>query len=426
MKVIKRDGQEAPFAPEKIRKALDSANGRTKEMTEEDLDRIVSIAVNKINRNPGDSISVEAIQDLVEDTLLKSKFNKTAKSYILYRDQRTRVRQSKMAMMKEISEMVSGKSDYWNNENSNKNAKVVTTQRDYMAGIVSTEIAKNVLLPQDVVKAHNEGIIHFHDMDYYAQNALTNCCLINLRDMLQNGTMVNGVKIDKPHKLLTATTIATQIIAAVASSQYGGTTITLTHLAPFARASYEAYLKEADEFFADSEADRKEAYAKKKLKQEIEAAVQTFNYQVNSMSTTNGQAPFISVNMYLGEDPEYTEEVAMLIEEFLKQRILGMKNRKGVYITPAFPKLLYVLEEQNVREGSKYRYLTELAAKCTAKRMVPDYISEKIMKELKGSCYPCMGCRSFLTPDRFSDKLGNVAHALDYREGEPKFYGRLA
>ena len=231
------------------------------------------------------------------------------------------------------------------------------------------------------------------DMDYYAQNTLTNCCLINLNDMLQNGTMINGVKIDKPHKLLTATTIATQVIASVSSSQFGGATITLTHLAPFVRASYEAYLKEADEFFMDSEADKKEAYAKKKLKQEIEAAVQTFNYQVNSMSTTNGQSPFISVNMYLGEDPEYTDEVAMLIEEFLKQRILGMKNRKGVYVTPAFPKLLYVLEEQNVREDSKYYRLTELAAKCTAKRMVPDYISEKIMKELKGSCYPCMGKR---------------------------------
>lgn len=393
MRVIKRDGTEVSFAPEKIRKALNSVNGRTKEMTEEDLDRITSIVINKINRNSEDFISVESIQDLVEDTLLKSKFSKTAKSYILYRDQRTRVRQSKMAMMKDISEMVSGKSDYWNNENSNKNAKVVTTQRDYLAGIVSTEIAKSILLPQDAVKAHDEGIIHMHDLDYYAQNALTNCCLINLNDMLQNGTMVNGVKIDKPHKLLTATTIATQIVAAVASSQFGGATVTLAHLAPFVRASYEAYLKEADEFFADSEADKKEAYAKKKTKQEVEAAVQTFNYQVNSMSTTNGQSPFISVNMYLGEDPEYTSEVAVLIEEFLTQRILGMKNRKGVYVTPAFPKLLYVLEEQNIREDSKYYYLTKLAANCTAKRMVPDYISEKIMKELKGSCYPCMGKR---------------------------------
>lgn len=425
MQVIKRDGTNTEFDIGKIKAAITKTNSRTKEMTDSDIDRIVEIVNNKTARLSGD-ISVETIQDIVEDTLLKSKFNKTAKSYIVYREERSRIRQGKSKLIKDVSEMILGKSDYWNTENSNKDARVVTTQRDYLAGILSTELSKDMLLPRDVIKAHEEGIIHFHDMDYYAQNALTNCCLINLNDMLQNGTIINGVKIDKPHKLLTAMTIVTQIISAVASSQFGGTTVTLTHLAPFVRASYEAYLKEANEFFADSENDRKEAYAKKKLKQEIEAAVQTFNYQVNSMSTTNGQSPFISVNMYLGENPEYAKEVAMLIEEFLKQRILGMKNRKGIYVTPAFPKLLYVLEEQNIKEDSEYYYLTKLAAKCTAKRMVPDYISEKIMKELKGNCFPCMGCRSFLTPDRFSNRLGNIAHALDYEEGKHKFYGRLA
>lgn len=422
MNVIKRDGTEVAFDKSKIKSAITQTNKRTNEMTEADVDRIVDIVANKCERETGE-LSVEKIQDLVEDTLLKSRFNATAKSYILYRDQRTRIRQGKSKMMQEILELVEGRSDYWNNENSNKNAKVVTTQRDYIAGITSTEISELNLLPPEIVRAHKAGIIHFHDMDYFAQAALHNCDLINLDDMLQNGTKINGIKIDRPHWLSKATTIATQIITAVASSQYGGCTISLTALAPFVRESYNKYLaKYKARGCSDTDC---ETYAKEDLQTEVESAVQTFNYQINSMSTTNGQAPFISVEMYLNETDEYKDELAMLIEEFLKQRIIGMKNDKGVYITPAFPKLLYVLEEDNINPDGKYYYLSLLAAKCTAKRMVPDYISEKKMLEYKGDCYPCMGCRSFLTPDRFSDKLGNVANAGNYEKGKHKYYGRF-
>ena len=284
------------------------------------------------------------------------------------------------------------------------------------------------MLPEDVVKAHDEGIIHFHDMDYFAQNALHNCDLINLEDMLQNGTNINGVMIEKPHRFVTAMTIATQIITAVTSSQYGGATVTFTHLAPFVRDSYNKLLeKYKKRKFNKADCEK---YAKEDLRREIIDGVQTFQYQINSMTTTNGQAPFLSVCLYLGETEEYKEELAMIIEEVLNQRIQGMKNEKGVYITPAFPKLLYVLEEDNIHENSKYYYLTEIAAKCTAKRMVPDYISEKVMLELKknefgeGQCYPCMGCRSFLTPDR-SISLGNIAKAGNYVEGKGKYYGRF-
>ena len=327
-----------------------------------------------------------------------------------------------------IKELIDGESEYWNTENSNKNARVVTTQRDYLAGITSTDITRRFLLPEDVVKAHDEGIIHFHDADYFAQNALHNCDLINLEDMLENGTIINDVMIEKPHRFITAMTIATQLITAVASSQYGGCTISLTHLAPFVRESYKRYLAKYEERGLSK--DQAEKFAKEDLKKEVNDGVQTFQYQINSMTTTNGQAPFLSVNMYLGETEEYKEELAMIIEEVLNQRIEGMKNEKGVFITPAFPKLLYVLEEDNMHEDSKYWYLTELAAKCTAKRMVPDYISEKVMKELKinengeGDCYPCMGCRSFLTPDRAISR-GNVAKAKNYVPGKGKYYGRF-
>lgn len=295
---------------------------------------------------------------------------------------------------KTIAELLNGTSEYWNNENSNKDAKTVTVQRDYIAGITSTDITRRFLLPEDVVQAHDEGVIHFHDADYYAQNALHNCDLINLEDMLQNGTVVNGVMIEKPHRFITACTVATQIITAVASSQYGGVSISLTHLAPFIRDSYERYIEKYTSWGLSIQAS--EEYAKKDLKIEIRDGVQTFNYQINSMSTTNGQAPFLSVFMYLGETNEYKEELAMLIEEFLKQRLLSMKNEVGVYVTQAFPKLLYVLEKDNIEKDGKYYYLTELAAKCTAKRMVPDYISAKKMKELKidrngnGNVYPCI------------------------------------
>lgn len=338
-----------------------------------------------------------------------------AKKYITYRYTRELVRKSNTTDLA-IKELIDGENEYWNTENSNKNAKIVTTQRDYLAGITSTDITRRFLLPEDIVNAHDDGIIHFHDADYFAQNALHNCDLINLEDMLQNGTNINGVMIEKPHRFLTAMTIATQLITAVNSSQYGGATITLTHLAPFVRDSYNRYLEKYKKRKFKKEDCEK--YAKEDLKKEIVDGVQTFQYQINSMTTTNGQAPFLSVCMYLGETEEYKEELAMIIEEVLNQRIQGMKNEKGVYITPAFPKLLYVLEEDNIHKDSKYYYLTELAAKCTAKRMVPDYISEKIMLQCKidkngnGNCYPCMGCRSFLTP--YIDE-----------SGKPKYYGRF-
>ena len=338
-----------------------------------------------------------------------------AKAYITYRYTRELVRRSNTTDLT-IKELIDGDSEYWNTENSNKNARVVTTQRDYLAGITSTDITRRFLLPEDVVNAHDSGIIHFHDADYFAQNALHNCDLINLDDMLQNGTSINGVMIEKPHRFLTAMTIATQLITAVSSSQYGGATITLTHLAPFVRASREYYEKRYSNRKLTKEQVKK--FVEEDLHKEIVDGVQTFQYQINSMTTTNGQAPFLSVNMYLGETEEYKDELAMIIEEVLRQRIQGMKNEKGVWITPAFPKLLYVLEEDNINPKSKYYYLTKLAAECTAKRMVPDYISEKVMKELKidkngnGQCYPCMGCRSFLTPYVDND-------------GKPKYYGRF-
>ena len=426
MKVIKRDGHMVDYSPEKIENAILKAN---KEVEEEDQASSVQIKniIKYIERLGKKRILVEDIQDIIEMKLMAIGKYELAKKYITYRYTRELVRRSNTTDQS-IKELIDGESEYWNTENSNKNARVVTTQRDYLAGITSTDITRRFLLPEDVVRAHDEGIIHFHDADYFAQNALHNCDLINLEDMLQNGTNINGVMIEKPHKFLTAMTIATQIITAVSSSQYGGATITLTHLAPFVRDSYNWYLdKYKKRKFKKEDCEK---YAKEDIKKEITDGVQTFQYQINSMTTTNGQAPFLSVNMYLNETDEYKEELAMIIEEVLKQRIQGMKNEKGVYITPAFPKLLYVLEEDNINEKGKYFYLTKLAAECTAKRMVPDYISEKVMKELKingngdGECYPCMGCRSFLTPDR-TMKLGNIAKAKNYVEGKGKYYGRF-
>ena len=387
MEVIKRDGKRVPYDRDRIKIAIEKANRDVdfnEQATKEDIDAIIE----GIESLCIPSISVEDIQDIIEKSLMELDKQELSKEYILYRYKRELIRKANTTD-KTIKELVEGNNEYWNTENSNKNSKVVTTQRDYIAGITSTDIARRFLLPKDVVKAHDEGIIHFHDMDYFAQKTLNNCCLINLNDMLQNGTVINGVMIEKPHKFLTAMTIATQIILGVSSSQYGGCTITLSHLAPFVRDSYNKYFDKYKEWGFGPMACQE--CAKKDLQKEIEAGVQTFNYQVNSMTNTNGQAPFLSVCMYLGETEEYKEELAMIIEEFLKQRILGFKNEKGVYITPAFPKLLYVLEEDNIHKDSKYYYLTELAAKCTAKRMVPDYISEKVMKELKnGDCYPCM------------------------------------
>ena len=426
MKIIKRDGTIVDYNSEKIKIAISKANLEVEEeerASEEEIDKIVKY-IEKLKKP---RILVEDIQDIIEEKLMGLKKYALAKKYITYRYTRELVRKANTTDQS-IKELIEGESEYWNNENSNKNAKVVTTQRDYLAGITSTDITRRFLLPEDIVKAHDEGIIHFHDADYFAQNALHNCDLINLDDMLQNGTNINGVMIEKPHRFLTAMTIATQIITAVTSSQYGGATVTMTHLAPFVRESYNKFFKKYKDRGLNDEQAKK--YAKEDLAKEIQDGVQTFQYQINSMTTTNGQSPFLSVCFYLGETKEYKEELAMIIEEFLKQRIVGMKNEKGVFITPAFPKLLYVLEEDNIHENSKYWYLTQLAAKCTAKRMVPDYISEKMMLELKknengeGECYPCMGCRSFLTPDR-SISLGNIAKAKNYVPGKGKYYGRF-
>ena len=426
MKVIKRDGHMVDYCPEKIEEAIEKAN---LEVEEEDRASTIQIKniIKYIERLGKKRILVEDIQDIIEMKLMSIGKYELAKHYITYRYTRELVRRSNTTDQS-IKELIDGESEYWNTENSNKDAKVVTTQRDYLAGITSTDITRRFLLPEDIVQAHDDGIIHFHDADYFAQNALHNCDLINLDDMLQNGTNINGVMIEKPHRFLTAMTIATQLITAVNSSQYGGCTITLTHLAPFIRQSYEFYLEKYKKRKLTKA--QIEKFAKEDLAKEITDGVQTFQYQINSMTTTNGQAPFLSVCLYLGETDEYKEELAMLIEEVLKQRTEGMKNENGVYITPAFPKLLYVLEEDNMNPKSKYYYLTELAAKCTAKRMVPDYISEKVMKQLKvnengeGDCYPCMGCRSFLTPDR-SISLGNIAKAKNYKEGIGKYYGRF-
>ena len=426
MKIVKRDGHIVDYDPEKIRVAIGKANeevrGREK-ATKEEIKEIIKY-IEELNKK---RILVEDIQDIIEEKLMEFGKYQLAKKYITYRYTRELVRKANTTD-KSIKELIEGENEYWNSENSNKNAEVVTTQRDYLAGITSTDITRRFLLPEDIVEAHDKGIIHFHDADYFAQNALHNCELINLDDMLQNGTAINGVMIEKPHRFITAATIATQIILAVTSSSYGGATVSLTHLAPFVRLSYEKYLKRyKDRGLSKEECEK---FAMQDTKKEVEDGVQTFNYQVNSMTNTNGQAPFLSVNMYLGETEEYKDELAMIIEEFLKQRILGFKNEKGVYITPAFPKLLSVLEEDNIHEDSKYWYLTKLAAECTAKRMVPDYISEKVMKELKknemgdGECYPCMGCRSFLTPDR-TMSLGNIAKAKNYVEGKGKYYGRF-
>ena len=408
--VIKRDGTKVKFERAKIGKAILKAYNEvypdTLDINAELASDICCDVCRKLEAMA--EISVEDIQDIVETTLMDYDRN-VAKAYITYRYKRSLVRQSNTTD-KSILELIDGVNDYWNNENSNKNATLATTQRDYLAGITSTDISQRFLLPSDVVEAHKQGIVHFHDMDYFAEH-ISNCCLVNLEDMLQNGTMINKVKIEKPHRLITATTIATQIITAVASSQYGGTSITLTHLAPFVRDSYIYHLNKYKDRGLDY--DKSVEFARLDTKKEIEDSVQTFNYQINSMSTTNGQTPFLTVFMYLGETNEYKEELAALIKEFIKQRILGLKNENGVYVTPAFPKLIYVLEEDNIRKGSKYWDITIEAAKCTAKRLVPDYISEKKMKELKeGNCFPSMGCRSFLAP--YKDENDNY-----------KFYGRF-
>ena len=390
-KVIKRDCTEVDFDKSKIStailKAMKNGSGIVKPKIAEDIaDEIENECKDK------DEVSISDIESMVYDKLITKKQRLTAKAYEGYRSIREFQRENENTTDSEIDELLDGESEYWNTENSNKNSKVLNTQRDYMAGIVSKDISRRFLLPPEVVQAHDEGIIHFHDIDYFGMNAMSNCSLINLEDMLQNGTCINKVMIEKPHRFITACTIATQIILGVTSLQYGGATITLTHLAPFVRDSYNKYYKKYKSWgFSDEDCKR---YAESDTKKEVADGVQTFNYQCNSMSNSNGQSPFLSVFMYLGETTEYKKELAMIIEEFLNQRLLGLKNEVGVYVTQAFPKLLYVLEEDNIHENSPYWYLTKLAAKCTAKRMNPDYISEKIMKKYKeGNCFPCMGER---------------------------------
>ena len=424
MKIIKRNGAEVGFDITKIIIAITKANESVEEvdrMTPVQIQRIaesVELQCQKMNRAP----TVEEIQDMVEHYIMAHGAFEVAKHYITYRYTRSLVRKSNTTDDKILS-LIECNNEEAKQENSNKNPVVNSTQRDYMAGEVSRDLSERILLPQDIVEAHREGIIHFHDSDYYAQH-MHNCDLVNLEDMLQNGTVITGTLIEKPHSFATACNIATQIVAQVASNQYGGQSISLTHLAPFVQVSRDKIRASVrDEFDAVGVAvteDQINSIAEKRLREEIRRGVQTIQYQVVTLLTTNGQAPFVTVFMYLGEAKSQQEkdDLALIIEETLLQRYQGVKNEKGVWVTPAFPKLIYVLEEDNVREGSKYWDLTKLAAKCTAKRMVPDYISEKKMLELKvdkngeGHCYPCMGCRSFLTP--YVDE-----------NGQPKYYGRF-
>ena len=432
MKIIKRNGAEVAFDIEKIRMAISKANAAAEEnvrMTPLQIDRIarhVEISCEEMGRSP----SVEEIQDLVEKSIMAHGAYEVAKTYITYRYTRSLLRQSNTTDDRILS-LIECNNEEVKQENANKNPTINAVQRDYMAGEVSKDIARRILLPQDVVAAHEAGIIHFHDADYYAQH-MHNCDLVNLEDMLQNGTVISGTMIEKPHSFSTACNIATQIIAQVASNQYGGQSISLTHLAPFVQISREkirkAVRKEMDIFGVEVPEEAISKVVEERLREEVRRGVQTIQYQVVTLMTTNGQAPFITVFMYLNEarNAQEKKDLALIIEEMLRQRCEGVKNEKGAWITPAFPKLIYVLEEDNVREGTPYWYLTRLAAECTAKRMVPDYISEKKMLELKGDVYVCMGCRSFLTPDRFTETgVGNIANAGNYEPGKHKYYGRF-
>ncbi len=431
MNIIKRSGVEAEFDIDKIIAAVYKANDTVEGTDRLASDQIREIAMTVKNKCEllNRAANVEEIQDMVENQLMLSGALKLAKNYITYRYERALIRKSN-STDEQILSLLECNNEEVKQENSNKNPIVNSVQRDYMAGEVSKDITKRFLLPQDIVDAHEQGLIHFHDADYFAQH-MHNCCLVNLEDMLQNGTVISQTMIDKPKSFSTACNIATQSIAQIASSQYGGQSISLAHLAPFVQISREKFIKEVRREFDDQgievSEDKVKNIAEIRVKEEINRGVQMIQYQVITLMTTNGQAPFVTVYMYIDEVPDgrIREDLAMVIEEMLRQRIKGVKNEKGVFITPAFPKLIYVLEEDNVREGSKYWELTKLAAKCTAKRMVPDYISEKIMKQLKGGdCYPCMGCRSFLTPDRTKD-IGNVAHAENYDPEKHKYYGRF-
>ena len=432
MKVIKRNGTEVVFDITKIILAITKANESVDEsirMTPMQIQRIaesVEFACLKMNRSP----TVEEIQDYVEHQIMAHGAYEIAKNYITYRYTRSLVRKSNTTDEKILS-LIECCNEEAKQENSNKNPVVNSTQRDYMAGEVSRDITERILLPLDIVEAHREGILHFHDADYFAQH-MHNCDLVNLEDMLQNGTVITGTLIERPHSFSTACNIATQIIAQVASNQYGGQSISLTHLAPFVDVSRKKIRKLVEAEMAEIGAQPGEEaitrLVENRLRDEIKKGVQTIQYQVVTLLTTNGQAPFITVFMYLNEarNQQEKDDLALIIEEMLLQRYEGVKNEEGVWVTPAFPKLIYVLEDDNITEDSPYWYLTELAAKCTARRMVPDYISEKKMKELKGDVYTCMGCRSFLTPDRFTDAgIGNIANAGNYEPGKHKYYGRF-
>ncbi len=432
--VMKRSGERVPFNGEKIAEAIERANVEegivAERLTQEQIYEITR-GIEKDARNAGRDLSVEEIQDKVEDALMFSGKTKVARLYITYR-----YKHNEMRKMSNIDQKIAGVVERDNEEvkqeNSNKNPTVLSVQRDYMAGEWSRYYTSKYLLPEDIVNAHKEGVIHFHDADYFAQH-MHNCCLVNLDDMLQNGTCISGTHIDKPHSFATACTVASQIVAQVASSQYGGQTITMSHLAPFVDISRKKIrnrlgeeLKEAGVSISD---DKFSELVEKEVRKEVESGCQTIQYQLITLQSTNGQAPFVTVFMYLHEAPEgrTRDDLALIIEVMLEQRILGVKDKTGAYITPAFPKLIYVLQEDNITPDAPYYYLTELAAKCTAKRMVPDYISEKKMSELKGGdVFPCMGCRSFLTPDRFTDAgKGNLADAKNFVEGKHKYYGRF-
>ena len=435
MIIIKRDGSTASFDANKIINAINKAfievDGK---VYENDTATDIALEIGKRINESATAITVEQIQDWVEEYLMRSERPDVARSYIRYRYKKEILRQTS-ATYDSILELVELANDDLKDENSNKNAIVASTQRDYMAGEVSKDITRRLLLPVAVRRAHDAGEIHFHDADYFAQH-IHNCCLVNLEDMLQNGTVINKTFIEKPHSFATACNIATQIMAVVASGQYGGQSVSLAHLAPFVDISRKKIHKEVEREFADVPnvtPEHIEQVTEDRVKDEIKRGVQTIQYQINTLNTSNGQTPFVTIFMYLNEvdDPVTKKDLALVIEEVLKQRIEGVKNEKGVWITPAFPKLIYVLEEDNIYENSPFWYLTELSARCTAKRLVPDYISEKIMKQLKvngsgdGDCYACMGCRSFLTPDKTGTSYNNVSKAGNYRPGKPQYYGRF-
>ena len=440
MKILKRNGSEETFDVTKIVNAIAKANA----VVDEDhrlpafMVRRIADKVEDACATCGHTVSVEEVQDMVEDQIMAAEAFEVARHYITYRYVQN-IKRTRNTTDDKILSLIECNNEEVMQENSNKNPTVNSVQRDYMAGEVSKDLTRRILLPEDVVKAHEEGIIHFHDSDYFAQH-IHNCDLVNLEDMLQNGTVISGTLIERPHSFSTACNIATQIIAQVASSQYGGQSISLTHLAPFVDVSRQKIARDAkaemEELGVEVSAEKLQEVVEKRLREEVKRGVQTIQYQVVTLMTTNGQAPFITVFMYLNEARNEREklDLAMIVEEMLRQRYEGVKNEAGVWITPAFPKLIYVLEDDNIEEGQPFFYLTQMAAKCTAKRMVPDYISEKKMKELKlskgekpgeGDCYNCMGCRSFLTPDRSGNGFNNVANAGNYDPTKPKYYGRF-